>query len=104
MPGAWRLVDDAECNAAQLDVSQSSSMRQSVCACMTHGTRDCRGMPAYLALLGRVHGDGRIDEEVLKLQGLNEVRVPDHAAILCEHILKGLHALVDGCAALLLLL
>ncbi len=45
--------------------------------------RDRRKLPRrHLALLGGVDGDGGVDEQVLQLNGLQQVRVPHPAAVL----------------------
>ena len=36
---------------------------------------------SHRALLGRCDGDGCVDEQVLQLEGLDQVAVPDHAAV-----------------------
>jgi len=37
--------------------------------------------PRLLVLLRAVHGDGRVDQQVLQLQGLHQVGVPHPAAV-----------------------
>ena len=54
-----------------------------------------------LAGLCRVHCNGSIAQQVLQLQGLNKVGVPDHAAILNAHILKGCYTFINLLAAVL---
>jgi hypothetical protein len=41
----------------------------------------CMRATALLALLSRVHGDGCVHEQVLKLHSLHQVCVPHHAAV-----------------------
>ncbi len=39
------------------------------------------GATALLPLLSAVHSDGGVDEQVLKLKGFDQIRVPDHATV-----------------------
>ena len=54
-----------------------------------------------LALLGGVHGDRGLREKIAKLEGLDEIGVPDERVVARLEILEELHVLVDLFASLL---
>ena len=53
------------------------------------------GTTGLLAGTGRVHGLGSAGQQVLELKGLDEIRVPDHAAVSDTDILEGAKDLVN---------
>mmetsp|Transcript_11997 Transcript_11997/g.21516 ORF Transcript_11997/g.21516 Transcript_11997/m.21516 type:complete len:570 (-) Transcript_11997:118-1827(-) len=54
-----------------------------------------------LTTLSRVHSDGSVNEQVLELEGLDEVGVPDHAAVSSLDVSERANALIDLGATLL---
>src|SRR5260221_8953816 len=46
--------------------------------------------PAFLAIRRRVHGDDRLRQEILELEGLDEIAIPDHGAVADVQIADGL--------------
>jgi hypothetical protein len=53
------------------------------------------GTTGLLTGTGRVHGLGSAGQQVLKLESLNKIRVPDHAAVSDTDILEGAKDLVN---------
>ena len=96
IPPAATAVRYYECSyrSCRLAHSALGSKHSAKCASQTAGTTNLAG-------LCRVHCDRSVAQQVLQLQSFNKVGVPDHAAILNAHILKGCYTLINLLAAIL---